>query len=447
MKGSSDIYNRVMPKDNIAVITFLENRWTGSRIVVVNAHIHWDPAYKDVKLIQVAILLEQVSKMVEQWAKWPPLTDKTPVSIPENKKSTVTNSESNNNTTTTTTNSSSSSEDAWSPPPTPAPSMEYSSGSQIPLVLCGDFNATTASGVYDLLAHGHLSETHSDLEGRTYGNFTRDGMSHPFSLKSSYGTMGELSFTNYTPNFTEVIDYIWYSTNTLHVTGLLGEVDKDYLQRVPGFPNYHFPSDHLALLAEFVVKAGPHHRAGAALQHQKQQQQLRDPAGQKYKAGPGRAKDKARANNISGFGSGSLPINSTLAPSSTLGSSFILGSNSGSGSGSGAGSGAGSGPSSGPHHNVFSDQQQQQHQQPSSTSSAVAGSSAAGIHASSVLQNGGAGGAVGGAGGSGGGSGMGAGAGAIGSGSASGNLPIGSGPGSISASPVGQSTSGRDGVQ
>jgi CCR4-NOT transcription complex subunit 6 len=26
------------------------------------------------------------------------------------------------------------------------------------------------------------------------------------------------------------------------------------MKRVPGFPNYHFPSDHLSLLAEFVVK-------------------------------------------------------------------------------------------------------------------------------------------------------------------------------------------------
>jgi len=79
-------------------------------------------------------------------------------------------------------------------------------------------------------------------------------MTHPFSLKSSYSNIGELSFTNYTPGFTGVIDYIWYSTNALQVTGLLGEIDKEYLQRVPGFPNYHFPSDHLALLAQFIVK-------------------------------------------------------------------------------------------------------------------------------------------------------------------------------------------------
>jgi CCR4-NOT transcription complex subunit 6 len=79
-------------------------------------------------------------------------------------------------------------------------------------------------------------------------------MSHPFSLKSSYSTIGELPFTNYTPDFKEVIDYVWFSSNSLSVAGLLGEVDTDYMKRVPGFPNYHFPSDHLALWVEFVVK-------------------------------------------------------------------------------------------------------------------------------------------------------------------------------------------------
>lgn len=140
--------------------------------------------------------------------------------------------------------------------------MEYATGTQIPLVVCGDLNAMTDSGVYDLLAHGSIPGSHSDLQGRTYGDFTRQGMSHPFKLRSAYGNIGELRFTNYTPNFTEVIDYIWYSTTTLQVTGLLGEVDKEYLLRVPGFPNYHFPSDHLALLAEFVVKGRKEKRGG-----------------------------------------------------------------------------------------------------------------------------------------------------------------------------------------
>jgi CCR4-NOT transcription complex subunit 6 len=45
-----------------------------------------------------------------------------------------------------------------------------------------------------------------------------------------------------------------YSTSSLNCTGLLGEVDPEYLKRVPGFPNLHFPSDHLLLQAEFKGK-------------------------------------------------------------------------------------------------------------------------------------------------------------------------------------------------
>ncbi|KAI9668695.1 MAG: Glucose-repressible alcohol dehydrogenase transcriptional effector [Trizodia sp. TS-e1964] len=230
MKGEHDIFNRVMPRDNIAIITFFENRLSGSRCIVVNAHIFWDPAYKDVKLVQTAILMEQLSKIADKYSKWPPCTEKVAFRHSEASESKI------------------------EEPQDLAPSMEYATGASIPLVICGDFNSTAGSGVYDLLAQGTLPNTHSDLSGRKYGHFTRDGMAHPFSLRSSYANIGELSFTNYTPGFTGVIDYIWYSTNALQVIGLLGEVDKDYLKRVPGFPNYHFPSDHLALFARFSLK-------------------------------------------------------------------------------------------------------------------------------------------------------------------------------------------------
>jgi CCR4-NOT transcription complex subunit 6 len=235
MKGEHDIFNRVMPKDEISVVTFFENRLTGTRVIVVNVHICWDPQYKDVKVVQVAIMLEQLAKYSEKYAKWPACTDKAAF---RHSEPTVDGEE----------------DSLPEPPPDPKPSLEYATGSAIPLVLCGDFNSMTDSGVYDLLANGALASTHSDLTGRTYGNFTRDGMTHPFMLKSAYANMGELSFTNYTPDFTAVIGFIWYSTNSLEAVGLLGELDQEYLQRVPGFPHYHFPSDHLPLLAQFSVK-------------------------------------------------------------------------------------------------------------------------------------------------------------------------------------------------
>ncbi|KAI5801215.1 Endonuclease/exonuclease/phosphatase [Geopyxis carbonaria] len=214
-KKTADIFNRVMPKDNIAIITFLENISTGSRLIVSNVHITWDPQFRDVKLIQVAMLMEEIAKVAEEWKQMPQTAD------PEGKM------------------------------PTPP---AFTENTQIPLVVCGDFNSIADSGVYELLSKGVVNSNHDDLSGRTYGDLTKDGISHPFSLKSSYGTIGELKFTNYTPGFTGVIDYIWYTSNSLTVTGLLGNVDEKYLATVPAFPNVHFPSDHILLQTELQIK-------------------------------------------------------------------------------------------------------------------------------------------------------------------------------------------------
>lgn len=234
MKTQHDVFNRVMPRDHIATVAFLENRQTGARLIVGNTHLFWDPAYTDVKVVQVAILMEQLGKMADNYAKWPACKDKMQFKYSERDPTDGVDKPAE-------------------PLPEPGPSLEYSSGSQIPFVLCGDFNSVAGSGVCDLISTGSLAPDHSDLGSFKYGTFTREGMSHPFSLKSAY-TPKDLPFTNYTPGFEGMIDYIWYSTGSLQVTGLLGQVDKAYMQKVPGFPNWHYPSDHLALLAELVVK-------------------------------------------------------------------------------------------------------------------------------------------------------------------------------------------------
>lgn len=234
MKGEHDTFNRVMPRDHIAVITFLENRMTGSRIIIGNAHLLWDPEFADVKLVQVAILMEQITKFAEQWANHPPCREKAAFrhSQADGEGQTEFEAESLN----------------------PGPSLEYPSGPQIPLIICGDFNCAADSGVYELITNGSVPGNHTDMGNRGYGSLTRDGMAHPFKLKSAYNSPDELMFTNYTPNFTGILDYIWYSTNALQIRELLGNVDEEYLQKVPGFPNHWFPSDHLSLKADFSVK-------------------------------------------------------------------------------------------------------------------------------------------------------------------------------------------------
>lgn len=214
-KKSEAMYNRVMTKDNIAVIALLESKASGSRVVVANVHTHWDPQFRDVKLVQVAMLMDEVEKAGNRFAKLPPK-----LSVAEGY------------------------------PPAP----KYTHGNQIPTIVCGDFNSVPETGVYDFLANGAVPGDHEDFMDHVYGNYTAQGLQHSYKLESSYAPIGELSFTNYTPGYEGGIDYIFYTKNTLNVTGVLGEIDKQYLSKVVGFPNAHFPSDHICIMSEFKVK-------------------------------------------------------------------------------------------------------------------------------------------------------------------------------------------------
>lgn len=227
-KASADMLNRVWQRDDIATVVLLENRVTGSRLIVANTHLYWDPAFKDVKLIQAAVLLEELTKLSEKYSKFPPATNKQVFRFSDSKDD---------------------------PLPDPGPSLAYSHGNQIPLIIAGDFNAAAGTAVYDLLTKKGMSAEHTDLVGRDYGAFSRAGMQHQFTLKSSYAPIeDEMPFTNYVPHYVDVLDYIWFSSNTLRVTGLLGQIDPEYLKRVPGLPNFHFPSDHISISAEFKVE-------------------------------------------------------------------------------------------------------------------------------------------------------------------------------------------------
>ncbi|KAL2890592.1 Glucose-repressible alcohol dehydrogenase transcriptional effector [Ceratocystis lukuohia] len=238
MKNQHDVFNRVMPRDNIAVICFLESRVTGARLILVNVHLTWDSALADVKTIQTGIMMEHVTKLAEKYARWPALKDKKQIVIPK-------------------------SDDPSDPPPQPpvepAPSQDYRNNTDIPLIVCGDFNSLADSSVYELMSMGRVDPDHEEIRKYQYGSFTRVGIEHPFSLRDAYthlkGTPDEMAFTNYTPGFADVIDYLWYSTNTLEVVELLGPPDRQALQRIPAFPTYHFPADHIQIMAEFVIKA------------------------------------------------------------------------------------------------------------------------------------------------------------------------------------------------
>jgi len=213
-KKTDDMFNRVLIRSDIAVICLFENIETGTRHVIANAHICWDPKYSDVKLVQVALLVDEVEKVANNFAKYPP--------PPPSDGSSV------------------------KPPPT------YSEGTKIPIIISGDYNSVPGSGVYEFLTNGMLPGDHPDFLGHSYGRYTSDGLRHRLGLKSAYAGIGELPLTNYTPSFHGAIDYIWYSTATLSVNAVLSEVDRGYLEKVVGFPDAHNPSEYVAFFLIYI---------------------------------------------------------------------------------------------------------------------------------------------------------------------------------------------------
>lgn len=230
-KKTDDMFNRVLGKDHIAVVCLLENKETGTRLIVANTHLHWDPAFSDVKLVQTALLIEEVEKIAQNFARYPPRLPPTPSSA----------------TSSATNPSIGETNGSARPPPV------YTDAYKIPIVVCGDLNSNPTSGVYEFLSTGSLPPDHEDFLSHTYGKYTTEGLRHRLGLKSAYAGIGELSMTNYTPTFKGTLDYIWYTTANLAVNSVLGEVDQGYLDKVVGFPNAHFPSEYVVLYGHLVV--------------------------------------------------------------------------------------------------------------------------------------------------------------------------------------------------
>jgi len=173
------------------------SKWSNKNrhILVSNTHIHWNPLHKDVKLLQVQLLIEQIVAITSSKGKW----------------------------------------------------------NRIPMIVCGDFNSPVDSGPYELLSSGSLKSRHPDLEPYNYGSYTDSGMRHHLQLSSAYAPIGEPPFTNYTGDFVGVLDYLWFSSETLAVSKVLQPVDEETV-RISRLPNAYMNSDHISILSEFFFK-------------------------------------------------------------------------------------------------------------------------------------------------------------------------------------------------
>jgi CCR4-NOT transcription complex subunit 6 len=134
-------------------------------------------------------------------------------------------------------------------------------GTNLPLIICGDFNSTPDTAVYDLLSRQTVHPGHPDVNVATsedIPNVLPDAMSitHSFQLGSAYQTvLGEEPWvTNYTQNFKGVLDYIWYSAPNLRPIAVAPIPDEKELTKTgEALPSTEYSSDHIMLIADIQV--------------------------------------------------------------------------------------------------------------------------------------------------------------------------------------------------
>ncbi|KAM7265363.1 hypothetical protein ACFE04_003046 [Oxalis oulophora] len=156
---------------------------------------------------------------------------------------------------------------------------KIAASTDIPMLVCGDFNSVPNSAPHSLLAMGKVDPNHPDLNTDPIGILRpHSKITHALPLVSAYSsfvrnmgvgvnleqhrrrtdpTTNEPLFTNCTRDFIGTLDYIFYTADSLTVESLLELLDEESLRKDTALPSPEWSSDHIALLAEFRCKPRP----------------------------------------------------------------------------------------------------------------------------------------------------------------------------------------------
>lgn len=154
------------------------------RLLVCTAHIHWDPEFCDVKLIQTIMLTHELQAIANQAAK--DLLAISGENITSIKKDYLKNGTSDPGgqnhigggrpsavRTSATTNNSFNDQDDPLTGSGDDSRLDQLGPDIIPLILCGDFNSLPESSVVEFLSNGGISADHQDFKELAYKDCLR----------------------------------------------------------------------------------------------------------------------------------------------------------------------------------------------------------------------------------------------------------------------------------
>lgn len=183
-----------LSRGNVAVFTMLEDLRHGGRpLVVANTHITADVDAGDVKIWQSQTLLETLFDWVLR--------------------------------------------------------LNHNQSSLCPIILCGDFNSTPDSSVYELLMTGQVSHEIEDPY-----LVVPHMLGHSLPLRSVHQAVvgHEAQVTNFTSRFSGTLDYICFTSTSLRALAVSNGYSYEELSRDVAVPSPTQPSDHVLTVGVFA---------------------------------------------------------------------------------------------------------------------------------------------------------------------------------------------------
>jgi CCR4-NOT transcription complex subunit 6 len=124
------------------------------------------------------------------------------------------------------------------------------SGLSTPMLLCGDFNSTPDSSVYELLISGHANGHEIDDPFGIIPN----PLGHSLPLRSVHQAVvgHEAQVTNFTTRFSGTLDYICFTSTTLRALAVSNGYSYEELSKDVAVPSPTQPSDHVLTVGVFA---------------------------------------------------------------------------------------------------------------------------------------------------------------------------------------------------
>ncbi|KAK7899434.1 hypothetical protein WMY93_020287 [Mugilogobius chulae] len=118
------------------------------------------------------------------------------------------------------------------------------------LVFCGDFNSTPHSGVFELLTHSSITQSHSDWLSSGPDHHCPMDLASPFPpLLSACGTP---PYTNYVGGFKGCLDYIYIQPDHMEVAQVIPLPSHEEVTTYEALPSVSHPSDHISLVCDLL---------------------------------------------------------------------------------------------------------------------------------------------------------------------------------------------------